>query len=156
MDDCKFDFFCLVETWQQENDFLELNHVCPPGFVYISQPRISRRGGGLAILHKSIYKASPLTVSTYASFESVALSISGPTPTVLAVHVDSASNSFTRDFNSCLDSFGLHQYVDFPTHSKGHTLDLICCLGVTPLDCTATVILLRNIRRRGIHLQLVY
>ncbi len=177
MDDCKFNFFCLVETWQQENDFLELNHACPPGFVYISQPRISRRGGGLAILHKSIYKASPLTVSTYASFESVALSISGPTPTVLAVvyqppkycntfldefcafltslctlspniillgdfniHVDSASNSFTRDFNSCLDSFGLHQYVDFPTHSKGHTLDLVCCSCVTPLDCTATVI----------------
>ncbi len=167
----------MVETWQQENDFLELNHACPPGFVYISQPRISRRGGGLAILHKSIYKASLLTVSTYASFESVALSISGPTPTVLAVvyqppkycntfldefcafltslctlslniillgdfniHVDSASNSFTRDFNSCLDSFGLHQYVDFPTHSKGHTLDLVCCSGVTPLDCTATVI----------------
>ncbi len=45
VDDCKFDFFCLVETWQQENDFLELNHACPPGFVYISQPRISRRGG---------------------------------------------------------------------------------------------------------------
>lgn len=54
-------------------------------FVYISQPPISRHGGGLAILHKSIYKASPLTVSVYASFESVALSISGPTPTVLAV-----------------------------------------------------------------------
>ncbi len=54
--------------------------------------------------------------------------------------MDSASNSFTRDFNSCLDSFGLHQYVDFPTHSKGHTLDLVCCSGVTPLDCTATVI----------------
>ncbi len=116
---------------------------------------------------KKIYKASPLTLSMYASFESVALSISGPMPSVLAVvyrppkycntfldefcafltslctlspniillgdfniHVDSASNSFTRDFNSCLDSFGLHQYVGFPTHSKGHTLDLVCCLGV--------------------------
>ncbi len=167
----------MVETWQQENYFLELIHACPPGFVYILPLRISRRGGGLAILHKTIYKTSPLSVSTYASFESVALSISGPTPTVLAVvywppkycktffdefcafltslctlspniillgdfniHVDSASNSFTRDFNSCLDSFCLHQDVDFPTHSKGHTLDLVCCSGVTPLKCTATVI----------------
>ncbi len=85
VDDCRFDFFCLVETCQQENDFLELNHACPPGFVYISQPRISRRGGGLAILHKTIYKASPLSVLMHASFESVALSISGPMPTVLAV-----------------------------------------------------------------------
>uniref|UniRef100_A0A9J8ALG5 Endonuclease/exonuclease/phosphatase domain-containing protein n=1 Tax=Cyprinus carpio carpio TaxID=630221 RepID=A0A9J8ALG5_CYPCA len=177
IDNSKFDFFCLVETWQQENDFLELNHACPPGFVYISQPRISRRGGGLAILHNSIYKTSPLSVQNYVSFESAALLISGPTPTVLAViyrppkycntfisefcaflthlctlspnlillgdfniHMDTASNLLTRDFNSCLDSFGLQQYVNFPTHSKGHTLDLICCSGVTPWDCTADVI----------------
>lgn len=54
--------------------------------------------------------------------------------------MDTASNLLTRDFNSCLDSFGLQQYVNFPTHSKGHTLDLICCSGVTPRYCTADVI----------------
>ncbi len=54
--------------------------------------------------------------------------------------MDIANNSFTRDLIFCQDSFGLQQYVDFPTHSKGHTLDLVCCSGVTPLDCTATAI----------------
>lgn len=88
----------------QENDFLELNHACPPGFVYISQPRISRRGGGLAILHNSIYKASPLTLQTYASFESAALMISGQIPTVLAViyRPPKYSNIFLDEFSAFL------------------------------------------------------
>ncbi len=33
VDDRKFDLFCLVKTWQQDNYFLELNHACSPGFV---------------------------------------------------------------------------------------------------------------------------
>lgn len=35
----KFDFLCLTETWQQTNDFSQLNDSTPLGFVYISQPR---------------------------------------------------------------------------------------------------------------------
>lgn len=45
--------------------------------------------------------------------------------------------SLTRDFISCLESFGLQQHVSVPTHSKGHTLDLICCSGVSPIDLSA-------------------
>ena len=47
------------------------------------------------------------------------------------------SNPLTSEFTSCLDSFGLKQHIHFPTHSKGHVLDLVCCSGVTPLACTA-------------------
>ncbi|MGL5567523.1 MAG: endonuclease/exonuclease/phosphatase family protein, partial [Plesiomonas sp.] len=106
IDDRKFDFFCLVETWQQENDLLELNHACPPGFVYISQPRISKRGGGLAILHNSTYKSSHLTLPIYASVESAALFISGPTPTVLAViyRPPKYCNTFLDEFGAFLTS----------------------------------------------------
>ncbi len=45
--------------------------------------------------------------------------------------------TYTKDFLSCLDSFGLKQFIDFPTHSKGHTLDLLCCTGITPFDCSS-------------------
>ena len=31
--DRKYDFFCLTETWQQPNDFSQLNLTAPPGFV---------------------------------------------------------------------------------------------------------------------------
>ncbi|KAJ8247213.1 hypothetical protein COCON_G00234620, partial [Conger conger] len=173
--DRKFDFLCLTETWQQPNDFSQLNQTIPPGFVYICQPRPSGRGGGLAILYNEKWKVSSLTVPVHRSFESVALQINGPTPTILVtvyrppkpsreflnefsafltslcslspniillgdfnIHMDNVNNTLTKDFTSCLDSSGLQQYIDFPTHSKGHILDLVCCSGVTPLNCTAS------------------
>jgi len=51
------------------------------------------------------------------------------------IHVDKATATDTNHFLSCLDSFGLKQFIDFPTHSKGHTLDLVCCIGITPFEC---------------------
>ena len=170
LNDRKFDFSCLTETWQQPNDFSHLNKTIPPGFVYSSQPCISGRGGGLAIIYDQIWKVFSMIVPVYPSFESIALQIKGPIPTILAtiyrphklnnaflqefsaflktlcsvspnvillgdfnIPWDSINNVFIKDFTSCLDSFGLRQHTDFPTHSKGHSLDFICCFGVTPL-----------------------
>lgn len=172
LNDHNLDFLCLTETWQRTNDFADLNLTTPPGFVYTCQPRVSGRGGGLAILYNSKYKVSSLSAPAYSSFESMLIQINGPTPTVLVavyhppkinsdfltdfsnflakilllspnilllgdfnIHMDNTSNSATRDFISCLDNFGLHQYMDIPTHSKGHILDLVCCIGVTPKNC---------------------
>lgn len=53
------------------------------------------------------------------------------------IHMDNSNLPLTRDFSSCLESFGFYQYSDFPTHSKGHTLDLICCSGLIPSNCSA-------------------
>ncbi|XP_056441138.1 uncharacterized protein LOC130378383 [Gadus chalcogrammus] len=41
--DRKLDFFCLTETWQQPNDFSQLNDATPPGFVYIPWLRSRQR-----------------------------------------------------------------------------------------------------------------
>lgn len=172
--DRKYDFLCLTETWQHPNDFSQLNESTPPGFVYTCQPRLTGRGGGLAIIHHESWKVSSVTMPVSHSFESVALQLNGPTPTVLVniyrppkpnkdfidefntflthicslssniillgdlnIHMDNTNHALTKDFISCLDSFGLQQYIDFPTHSKGHILDLVCCSGVTPLNCSA-------------------
>ncbi|XP_047677874.1 uncharacterized protein LOC125146092 [Tachysurus fulvidraco] len=56
----KIDFLCLTETWQQQNDFIALNDAIPPGFVYISQPRDSGRGGGLAIIYREKWRLRTL------------------------------------------------------------------------------------------------
>ncbi|CAI5677570.1 unnamed protein product [Oreochromis niloticus] len=56
LNDHNLDFLCLTETWQRTNDFADLNLTTPPGFVYTCQPRVSGRGGGLAILYNSKYK----------------------------------------------------------------------------------------------------
>ncbi len=54
------------------------------------------------------------------------------------IHIDNASNAFTSDFLSCLDCFGMQQFNTLPTHSKGHILDLVCCSGITPFNCTVS------------------
>jgi len=41
------------------------------------------------------------------------------------VHVDQPNCSFASSFLNLLDVFSLTQHVTFPTHSSGHTLDLI-------------------------------
>ena len=172
--DRKLDCLCLSETWQTPDDFSQLNESTPPGFVYISKPRLSGRGGGLAILHRETWKVGHVTLPVSQSFEAVALQLIGPTPTVLVniyrppkhnkdfidefttflthicslssniillgdinIHLDNNNLASTKDFISCLDSFGLTQYIDFPTHCKGHTLDLVCCSGFTPKNCSA-------------------
>lgn len=173
LSDRKFDFMCLTETWQQHNDFSQLNESTPPGFTYICKPRDSGRGGGLAIIYREKWKISPISIPCHGSFESIALQLNGPTPTIVAtvyrppkpntdfinefaafltficslspneillgdfnIHMDNTTNVYTREFTSCLDSFGLVQHIKFPTHSKGHVLDLVCCSSVTPHVCT--------------------
>lgn len=170
----KYDFFSLTETWQQPNDFSQLNEATPPGFVYSCQPRVTGRGGGLAIIYRESWKVSPVSVPLYQSFESLVIKLNGPSPIIVAtvyrppkpnsefinefyafltfisplsptvillgdfnIHIQNGNNYFTKDFLSCLDSFDLQQFINFPTHSKGHTLDLVCCSGVTPFNCTA-------------------
>ena len=81
--DHKYDFLCLTETWQQPNDFSQLNEAIPPGFVYTCQPRLTGRGRGLATIYRNTRNTSSVTVTAYSSFESLALQLNGPTPTVL-------------------------------------------------------------------------
>ena len=42
------------------------------------------------------------------------------------LHIDSFSYD-ARQLIGILESFDLHQYVDFPTHIHGHSLDLMTC-----------------------------
>lgn len=48
--DKNLDFLCLCETWHQPNDYLNLNMCVLPGYTYIDQPRITGKGGGLAVI----------------------------------------------------------------------------------------------------------
>lgn len=46
------------------------------------------------------------------------------------IHVDDDSDPFARYFINIKDSFHFAQHVSGPTHSKGHTLDLVLTLGL--------------------------
>jgi len=47
------------------------------------------------------------------------------------IHVDSSTCTFATEFLSLLDCFNI-THVQGPTHTKGHTLDLVCSVGTTP------------------------
>ncbi|KAL2104379.1 hypothetical protein ACEWY4_001247 [Coilia grayii] len=48
------------------------------------------------------------------------------------IHLDNYSSIYVKDFLGILDCMDITQYVDFPTHNKEHTLDLVCSSGITP------------------------
>ncbi|KAK0138885.1 hypothetical protein N1851_024558 [Merluccius polli] len=58
------------------------------------------------------------------------------------IHVCCPTQGFITDFLDVLDSFNLTQAVNEPTHSKGHTLDLVLFCGLSPnhfkcMDCVS-------------------
>ncbi len=55
------------------------------------------------------------------------------------INFDNIASTQYNDFKLILDSADLVQFVNFPTHNKGHNLDLVCCSGVMPYNFTSTV-----------------
>ena len=49
------------------------------------------------------------------------------------IHVDAHNSPLATKFLSLLDCLNITQHVHGPTHVKGHTLDLVCSTGITPL-----------------------
>lgn len=52
------------------------------------------------------------------------------------IHYDNTTSTQYNDLKSVLDSADLAQFVNFPTHNKGHILDLVCFSGVMPFNIT--------------------
>ncbi|KAI5085344.1 hypothetical protein C0J45_23169, partial [Silurus meridionalis] len=104
LSDRKFDFLCLTETWQKPDDFFHLNQSVPPGYSYVCKSRDTGRGGGLAILYKEKLKVSQLTLSTYSSFESIAIKINGAVPTILTtiLRPPKSNNAFLTELSELL------------------------------------------------------
>ena len=50
------------------------------------------------------------------------------------VHVCCPSHAMASDFINLIDSFNLVQSIHEPTHIKGHTLDLVLSLGISPSE----------------------
>ena len=48
----------------------------------------------------------------------------------LNVHVDVAQDKQSKELIAVLEMFGLFQHVTEPTHSRGHTLDVLISKGV--------------------------
>lgn len=75
--DANLDMLMLTETWQVPNDVLNL--LTPPGYIYFSKPYPHRKGRGLAVVCHEGVKTSRIEFHDIASFEYLALKMSGIT-----------------------------------------------------------------------------
>ncbi|CAJ1050799.1 LOW QUALITY PROTEIN: uncharacterized protein LOC127597372%2C partial [Xyrichtys novacula] len=168
--DNNLDFLYLTETWHNHLDLFPLNQATPPppGYSYLHQPRLTGRGGGVAVIHKQTLKTAPAPTLSVHSFENISVKLPGPTPLVIVTiyrppkphpsflsdffefvthlntisssvlllgdfnfHIDNPTCKQASDFLDLLDTLNLTQHVHSPTHSHGHTLDLVCSTGIS-------------------------
>ena len=68
--DNHLDILGICETWLSEDDNAIIGQLAPTGFTFKHVPRISRRGGGVALLFRSeLHVDVTCSLSSYQSFE---------------------------------------------------------------------------------------
>jgi len=106
VNDC-IDILLLTETWlSSDSPSSVLDSLTPPGYSIIHKPRLSGRGGGLAVIFRSCFSISEGTLSSFNSFESLCFALSLPNKnfTFLGVYRSSSCSlsEFFADFTSLL------------------------------------------------------
>lgn len=104
--DRNIDIMCLTETWHQPGGFFVLNEACPPGYQYLEKARQFGRGGGLAVLHRSDLKLTPLSLPDLLTFECLAFRCKPPcSMTILLIYRPPKQNpAFISEINELLTS----------------------------------------------------
>lgn len=65
----KLNFLCLTETWQRENEHVNLKELCPPDCSVFGTPCLARRGGGLALIYRDSFCCRVMDNDSFNSFE---------------------------------------------------------------------------------------
>ncbi|KAG1935820.1 adhesion G protein-coupled receptor L4 [Pimephales promelas] len=141
--DNKLDFLCLTETWHKPMDYIALNQTTPPGYSFIDNPHLDRRGGGIAVIYRSIISIRPIPV--VSSFEHLAFRLPGSQSLIAAViyRPPKTCSSFLSDFTDfvtqlssispsvlLIGDFNIH--IDSPEAKfTSDFLDILNCLNLT-------------------------
>jgi len=140
----KLDILLLTETWilSDAPDAAKLD-IAPSDYTVVHRHRAAsteRRGGGLAVIHRDSFRATPIDVGDYSEFESLALRVVShrsasfvvvcvyrPPGTVTSAFTEQLSDLFDR--LATLDSrFVVAGYFNATGHSNGldsRTADVI-------------------------------
>ena len=102
--DNNIDLLFLCETWQQPLDFYALNQATPSNYRYIAKPRLSGRGGGLAVIYKKSTSITELNLNlpSISSFEYLALSLPNSITAILIYRPPKPHPSFLTDMSDLL------------------------------------------------------
>ncbi|CAL9690879.1 unnamed protein product [Knipowitschia caucasica] len=100
---------------------------------------VFRLSGSQSPIVGIIYRPPKTCTSFLSDFTDFYTQLSSISPSVLLlgdfnIHVDNPHSKFTADFLDILNCLNLTQYVNSPTHSHGHILDLICSSASLSID----------------------
>ncbi len=98
-----------------------------PSFEHL----IFKLSGPCPLVTAIIYRPPKLHPSFLSDFADLLTQLSAISPSVLLLgdfnlHVDSTDNKPASEFLELLQCLNFTQHVNFPTHSHGHILDLVC------------------------------
>lgn len=131
LSDSSPDVVFITETFlSKPADDHILNELLPTGFSILSVPRPNRRGGGVAIIYKSLFRIKSSSTSVkVTSFEFCLLTIATPSSDLLCLCIyrpppsnknNSSIDLFLTEFSLLLDSLNSHRSLiiagDFNFH----------------------------------------
>ena len=111
----QLDVLCVTETWLQVSDSFTANSVTPNGFSIFSNPRLNRRGGGVAAIIKNDLCCKRLANVCFSSFEALLVKITSSTKSLAIVTIyrsPGSLNNFLIDFSDFLSTLVV-KYEDF-------------------------------------------
>ncbi len=99
----KLDIIFLTETWLDSNHNFVLNETSPPGFRYVSVPRLNKKGGGVACLFRNT-DVNIFIWETLKHFEYLAVHLKSEQSVILLVlyHPPRLNKGFLDDFGELL------------------------------------------------------
>ena len=122
----KIDFFIVTESWINPDDCSPLIESSPPDYLFFHQPRLTGRGGGLAVVHRNDFSCSRLSLGQFTTFESLGFILKNRLPIlcVLIYRPPKFISGFIQEFSDFLSDIILkHDRVlivgDFNIH--------VCC-----------------------------
>lgn len=113
----KPDFFGLTETWLPHSAG-SIGALCTPdnySFFHHNPRPTGTRGGGVALICSSHLRPHKVNFDNYASFESMAIKLKNPSPSVLSVIYRSCSLPLTSFFDDITDYLSKISGLNLPT-----------------------------------------
>jgi hypothetical protein len=106
--DQSLDILTLSETWLPPDVLPSvLNSLTPPYFSILSSPRLTGKGGGLAVIYRSFLHISKVDLPLFSSFESLCFKLTIASSSFIFLTIyrppSSSAYSFVSDFSILLD-----------------------------------------------------
>ena len=77
------DLLFISETWLSKDESVFTNEMLPNSYDILSQPRLSRSGGAVAIIYRASLKVITISISSCSTFEACCLKIVTPSNSLL-------------------------------------------------------------------------